>query len=213
MKIVPTYPVLAALAFATIAGLAPAHAQTPQPVPRPVAPVVWEGETQESLLFHVTLVAASRQGESGGRESLPKGVAKALDDIRDFLPYQGYRVIDTALVRANREVHARLAGPDGEPLEAAFVFRKARGGDGSAESYLVERFRLDRPPEAEGLARTAVEDRAGRRAPAPPAPALDASFRIDRGETVVVGSSRLDGGDGALIVLLTAVPRAVPTTP
>jgi hypothetical protein len=39
-----------------------------------------------------------------------------------------------------------------------------------------------------------------------PQPALRASFRIDEGETVVVGSSRLDGGDDALIVLLTAVP-------
>lgn len=201
MKTVPTKTVLAALAVATIAGLAPARAQTPQPAPRP--PIAWEGEAQDSLLFHVTLVAASRQGGSGGQESLPKGVAKALDDIRDFLPYQGYRVIDAALVRSNREVHARLAGPDGEPLEAAFLFRKARGSDGSGESYLVERFRLDRPPGAENLPRTA-EDRADRRAPTPPA--LDASFRIDRGETVVVGSSRLDGGDGALIVLLTAVP-------
>lgn len=206
MKTVPTKTVLGALACATIVALAPVHAQTPQPAPRPAAPVAWEGEAQESLLFHVTLVAASKQGGSGGAESLPKGVAKALDDIRNFLPYQGYRVVDAALVRANREVHARLAGPDGEPLEAAFLFRKARGGDGSAESYLVEHFRLERQPKAENPARPAAEDRVERRAPAPPTPALDASFRIDRGETVVVGSSRLDGGDGALIVLLTAVP-------
>lgn len=203
MKTVPSKTVLAVLAFAAVAAVAPAHAQTPQPAPRP--PIAWDGEAQESLLFHVTLVAASRQGGSGGGgESLPKGVAKALDDIRDFLPYQGYRVIDAALVRASHEVHARLAGPDGEPLEAAFLFRRARGGDGSDESYLVEHFRLERRPGAEDLGRAVAEDRAGQRTPAPPA--LDASFRIDRGETVVVGSSRLDGGDGALIVLLTAVP-------
>ncbi len=199
MKTVSSVLVLAALTC-----LAPASAQTP---PAPRAPEAgWTSDAQESLLFHVTLVAASREGGSAGQESLPKGVAKALDDIRDFLPYQGYRVVDAALVRANREVHARLAGPDGEPLEAAFLFRKARGGDGSAESYLVEHFRLERQPKAEAPARTAAEGRADRRAPAPAMPALDASFRIDRGETVVVGSSRLDGGDGALIILLTAVP-------
>ncbi len=35
---------------------------------------------------------------------------------------------------------------------------------------------------------------------------LDTSFSIRRGETVVVGTSKLDGGDRALVVLLTALP-------
>jgi hypothetical protein len=36
---------------------------------------------------------------------------------------------------------------------------------------------------------------------------IDTSFTMDVGETVVVGTSRLAGGDKALIALLTAVPR------
>jgi len=36
---------------------------------------------------------------------------------------------------------------------------------------------------------------------------IDTSFTMDVGETVVVGTSRLAGGDKALIALLTAVAR------
>ena len=35
---------------------------------------------------------------------------------------------------------------------------------------------------------------------------LDTAFTVRRGETVVVGTSKLDGGSSALVVLLTAVP-------
>jgi hypothetical protein len=38
-------------------------------------------------------------------------------------------------------------------------------------------------------------------------PMIDTSFTMDVGETVVVGTSRVAGGDKALIALLTAVPR------
>ena len=37
---------------------------------------------------------------------------------------------------------------------------------------------------------------------------IDTSFNMDIGETVVVGTSRLGGGDRAIIALLTAVARA-----
>jgi hypothetical protein len=36
---------------------------------------------------------------------------------------------------------------------------------------------------------------------------IDTTFSMDIGETVVVGTSRMRGGDKALIALLTAVPR------
>lgn len=204
----PLHAAALLFALAAIVLAAPVHAQTPRPseaqAAAPASPVAW-GDAPESVLFHVTLVAASREAGGGGDADLPKGVAKALDDIRDFLPYRGYRVVDAALVRANREVHARLAGPDGEPMEAAFLFRAARDGD-AGDSFLVEHFRLERTPRAEDLARRASESATDRVAPRAPEPGLDATFRIDRGETVVVGSSRLGDGGDALIVLLTAVP-------
>jgi hypothetical protein len=39
---------------------------------------------------------------------------------------------------------------------------------------------------------------------------IDTSFTMDVGETVVVGTSRVAGGDKALIALLTAVPQNRP---
>jgi len=36
---------------------------------------------------------------------------------------------------------------------------------------------------------------------------IDTTFSMDVGETVVVGTSRLGGGDRAIIALLTAVAR------
>ncbi len=41
---------------------------------------------------------------------------------------------------------------------------------------------------------------------------IDTSFTMDVGETVVVGTSRIAGGDKALIALLTAVPRNTSTS-
>jgi hypothetical protein len=184
------------------AGVRAVVAQTPPPF--------WGDEAGESQLFHITLVAASRQGGSGGQGTLPKAVAQALDDIKDFLPYQGYRVVDSALVRASRQARATLKGPDGTSFEAEILFRPGKADDGP-KSFLVEHFELRRALGTEDLARDLEllrSERSGRPAIAPRAPqaALRASFRIDEGETVVVGSSRLDGGEDALIVLLTAVP-------
>jgi len=202
--------VLATLLALAAAAAAPAVAQPTTAPPRAEQPRIapWPGESGMSQLFHVTLVAASKSGGGTAAGNLPKGVAKALDDIKDFLPYQSYRVVDSALVRASREAHPRLEGPDGSLYRADMVFREAPQESG-VRSFLVEHFELGKEPRMEDL--EAVMD--GRRggamaqvAPLAPEPNLTASFRIAKGETVVVGSSRLDGDDDALIVLLTAVP-------
>ena len=199
--------VLAALVV--LAAAAPALSQPATAPPRAEQPraTPWPGETGASQLFHVTLVAASKSGGGTATGNLPKGVAKALDDIKDFLPYQSYRVVDSALVRASHEAHPRLKGPNGALYTADMVFREAPQ-EGGGRSFLVEHFELSKMPRLEDLERVMAEDRSGRPALAPlaPEPNLTASFRIAKGETVVVGSSRLDGGDDALIVLLTAVP-------
>jgi hypothetical protein len=200
--------VLAALLPLAAAVATPALAQPATVAPRAEQPraTPWPGETGASQLFHVTLVAASKSGGGTPTGNLPKGVAKALDDIKDFLPYQSYRVVDSALVRASREAHPRLKGPDGAVYTADMLFREAPQ-EGGARSFLVEHFELSRMPRLEDLQREVEGARAGRMiAPLAPEPNLTASFRIAKGETVVVGSSRLDGDDDALIVLLTAVP-------
>ena len=37
---------------------------------------------------------------------------------------------------------------------------------------------------------------------------IDTTFSLKEGETIVVGTSKADGADGALVVLLTAVPAS-----
>ncbi|HUP43148.1 MAG TPA: hypothetical protein VM599_08065 [Thermoanaerobaculia bacterium] len=201
-----------ALAPAVLAALLPLAATSAFAQPAPAPPraeprtTPWPTEPGVSQLFHVTLVAASKTGGGAAQGNLPKGVAKALDDIKDFLPYQSYRVVDSALVRASREAHPRLQGPDGWSYQADILFREAPQ-EGGVRSFLVEHFELSRMPRMADLERMVAGDRPGRAvAPLAPEPNLTASFRIAKGETVVVGSSRLDGGDDALIVLLTAVP-------
>lgn len=192
-RVVLALAVLAALA--ALALPAAGHAQE-APSPRPGA----AGATNaESHLFHVTLVAASREAVAAPAGELPPGVAAALADLRDFLPYRGYRVVDSALLRTTGAARARLAGPGGERYEAELRFRPLDG------SFLVEHFALRKEPTVP-QPETPGTSRGPALAPRAPEPALETSFRIARGETVVVGSSRLESGGGALIVLLTAAP-------
>lgn len=184
------------------AGAAPGQAQTaPRPAPRPGSS---SAGSIPSQLFHISVVAASRRSGEASPAKLPAGIAKALDDLKDFLPYQSYQVVDSALVRASDELHTRLSGPDGALYQVDAVFSTQDDG----KTFLVEQFELRKLARMEDLAREMERSRPGTPAPAPIAPesGLSASFRIDRGEAVVVGSSRLEGADDALIVLLTAVP-------
>jgi|GEM_PF-2113586 len=188
--------------------LAPPGASPPRES-RPAAVAEWTQPAgrAESHLFHVALVLAERSPGREPDEPLPQAVQKALDDIRDFLPYSRYRVADSALVRTAGSAEVRLTGPDGTPYRADFVFTET---EIDGETVLdVRRFALHRSPSELPAPSGATTDSASRAPHAPEAP-LSASFRMAIGETVVVGSSRLGGpgstGQRALIVLLTAVP-------
>lgn len=148
-------------------------------------------------MFHIALIIAENEAAQAAPQSLPKGVEKALADIRDFLPYRSYRIIDSALLRANGSGEATLKGPNGDRYSARLSFEDPTGKG----SFLIDQFaltRLQQPsPNAKPLARNV--------APLPPEQPLVSSFRISRGETVVVGSSSLGAGQ-ALVVVLTALP-------
>lgn len=201
---IPRTTVVAVLAVAVLAAGAGAPALQAQVAPRARATETPRADLSlRSQLFHVTLVAAARDNGSRGGHDLPPAVAKALADIEEFLPYKAYRVVDSALVRGSDEAHTRLVGPASTPYEVTILFR----GAGAPDQYLIDRFTLEKTATMEDMARSL--ERAGKGdgavAPLPPEQSLTASFGIARGETVVVGSSRI-GGDEALIVLLTAVP-------
>jgi hypothetical protein len=175
---------------------APPHtAAAPTPMPPPALAMPRpHGEAGKSMMFQIALVQADNLSGSSPQQALPKGVQKALTDIQDFLPFKSYRLLDSALVRGSGEAHARLTGPQDAQYEAAFMFNEA--GDG----ILIDPFNLIKMPEA-----PAAQPMAHAATPRAPEPAQTSSFRIRRGETVVVGSSRINDSS-ALIVVLTALP-------
>lgn len=45
--------------------------------------------------FNIVLLAGDLQGSSGPVDDLPAGARRALNDMKEFLPYKGYRVLDS----------------------------------------------------------------------------------------------------------------------
>jgi hypothetical protein len=168
-----------------------------QEAPAPEAPTpLFSLNPGKSAMFQIALVLAGNEPGQGPPQTLPKGLQKALGDIQDFLPFKSYRLFDSALVRGTGRGHATLKGPDGEEYDARFTFRD----DGDARNgILVDEFGLVKKPTASSQP---LPKGVAPRAPEPP---QVSSFRIRRGETVVVGSSGLAGGK-SLIVVVTALP-------
>ena len=128
--------------------------------------------------FSVVLLLGEQQG-SVPAEGLSPSALRAIADIKEFLPYKGYRVLDTQWVAGSWHASSkgRIASLDNFILDF-FIETDGTGG---------ARFRLGGGSN----------------------PLLDNSFAIKAGETVVVGTSRVMASrpqpDAAMIVLLTAV--------
>lgn len=229
--------------------------------------------------FNIVLLVGDMQ-HGGGQETVPVAARKALADMKDFLPYKVYRLVDTQWVLASNSGPAivRLRGWEDQEYElelraspafqgggtvalspngisVRFFLRET--GDGPAgdsgrtplhptemakadstkleigrEIFQLEREREDLSSRM-GLARkqaeAGVKDATDARAAlgsqlnavikriselqqalaetrykASGRPVIDTSFRMEDGETVVVGTSKVKGGGKALIALLTA---------
>ena len=212
--------------------------------------------------FSVVLVLGEMQG-TGAADNVPAAARKALADMKDFLPYKTYRLLDTqwTLCCGHSAIIARLRGdepdyydlelepnrtatsgkwyvrfslrnsPTGTPLAAAqpniddnrmalltmkreelenqIRSLKQRYNDNHAEVQKARAQLADIEREQAQLR----ADTTKRRATVRPSnrTVIDTSFTMDIGETVVVGTSRLQG-DKALIALLTAVASTKPAT-
>jgi hypothetical protein len=159
---------------------------TPAPSPGPTL-----GETQ---LFQVVLLRASRKG-TDDTEGLPKSAEKALADVREFLPFKHYVLLDSAIVRLSRGMNSSVIV---NAYEVKFSYERK---DSKLSIWWFSVYPATKKVEQPAPA--------GRDTPAyaPEAvkPLISTSFAMDRGETVVVGSSKINGDD-ALMVLLTALP-------
>lgn len=147
---------------------------------------------ESTRLFQVVLLRASMSG-ADELAALPKNAGKAVADIRDFLPYKSYRVLDSGLLRAAEMTATSLRL---DQYDVRVTFKMSGANKLNVSPFTLERVRKPgTTPLPPGVA-----------PPAPEKPPIATSFSVDVGETIVVGSSKLGGGD-ALVILFTALPN------
>ena len=134
-------------------------------------------------VFQLVLLAAGGK-QNGPAPTLSKGAQKALDDMKEFLPFIHYRMLDTALLRVTQDDVAQgtVGGLSVHPYKVTMRFR-AGGADGKA--LFIDGFGLDEPNDRD---------------------LIQTSFSMDVGETVVVGTSSVGSAQEALVAILTALP-------
>jgi len=188
--------------------------------------------------FSVVLLLGETQGNTAG-DGLPPapGVRKALADVKDFLPYRGYKTLDSQWLRSGT-THMKglddqeydvevtdvdLIQPSGlsklaGTMRVAFRLQEVGAPMNSSEEYgrSIQAAEMEKQraglvaqlPNAQGAmvqeqkARIERLDKQLRLVRA--RKLIDTQFEMMAGETVVVGTSKI-GGDKGLVVLLTAV--------
>ena len=196
--------------------------------------------------YSVILLLGEVQGSGGGDLPPAPGVRKALSDVKDFLPYKSYKVLDTQWLRSGMthmkgvddqeyevtvraDEFMRMPGggampydpASGKPpaIEVSFHLQESGAATVPGEEYArsvqaaqLEKERASLQAQAKTASGPMVQEMDAR------IKRLDAQIRLARarklmdskfemapGETVVVGTSKIGGGDRGLVVLLTAV--------
>jgi len=144
--------------------------------PAATQPVQQGSASPQTKNLQILLLSAALKPGSAGPE-IPENAQKALADLKKFLPFKSYQLIDAAWLSATemQEAQGRLAGSAGAAYKVELRFRTTTDG-GGVRSLFMDHFQT--------------------------------TFSIKEGETIVVGSSKADGADGALVVLLTAMPAS-----
>ena len=118
--------------------------------------------------FNVVLVLGDLEGGGAGPDNVPAAARKALADMKDFLPYKGYRLLDTAwILSANESTTATLRGVDEREYELTLGATAEPAGAVSNGALRV-RFRLR---DSSTLREVALPSREG--AAESPTPTLD----------------------------------------
>jgi hypothetical protein len=215
--------------------------------------------------FSVVLVIGAMSGTAASSSDLvPESARKALADMKDFLPYKRYQLLDAGWMLCcasnNNGASGRVRGPNERDytysvdpigvsdsrLNLRFSMREvpALAGERLIHELLTDSRRTEQHPDVvrsmreldeaveqynatkilnvKGLVATSELDRANLRVKSAeqrveslksksrPAGThrnvIDSTFSISLGETVVIGTSRLNG-DQALIAILTAAAK------
>lgn len=136
----------------------------------------------ETSLFQIVLLIGDKQPSKSSGD-VPENARAAIDDIRQFLPYKSYRMVDTALIRSEGQSRGLMSGPDDHSYQFTLDHsRYKRDGKIHIRSFgISDRSQVNNPT------------------------LIGTSFVVEEKETIVVGTSKLNGGDQALIVLFTAI--------
>ena len=258
---------IAAAAAAVVIGVGsdvPSAQQATAPQAAVAAPSfrIGRSDRTDSLVQGYSVVLVLGDMQSGSTpDNVPPAAKKALADLKDFLPYKSYKLLDSQWTLGSTGVTTRLRGVDDQEysltmsarlmdegsrsLSVSFQLREGsdavtrrplaavHGDDIEAERRLTEavaaaaakaRGLSENHPDVrggvsggvaggvQGGVGTGVGSGNGRGATTimtqRSGSLISTSFAMDVGETVVVGTSRLKGGEKALIALLTAVPRS-----
>lgn len=143
-------------------------------------------DTRTSYTFQALFLLADNTG-SGSLGDVPANAQKALQDASSFLPYKSYKLLDSAWIRTSFRGSARFTGPGGVSCELILNVDIAE----TSKERIVVHDLVVQPLTSDGTPK-------GR-------PLLTSTFSLAPGETVIVGTSRLDGPSNALVVLLTAI--------
>ncbi len=191
--------------------------------------------------FSVVLLLGETQGTSPSEE-VPPAVRKALADVKDFLPYKSYRMLESQLVLGAKTATARMRGLGDQEydveinadeimpnplhykegmLNVLFKLQEVGAATSPGEEFsrsmalngLEQQraaFQTELNNAAEGAKKgirdaLASIDKSIRMARA--RKLIDSRFEMAVAETVVVGTSKI-AGDKGLVVLLTAVPAS-----
>jgi hypothetical protein len=134
---------------------------------------------------------------------LPPAARKALADMSQFLPYKSYELLDARWILGSPRSTALVRGPENREFELELRTSPRPDNEVQIDFYLRDLSRAFPFAGGRGLRAGAANSvRVLKR----PGRIIDTTFTMDLGETVVVGTSRLQG-EKALIVLLTAVGK------
>jgi len=153
---------LAGLAAAiTLEGAAAVSAQPPAAAKPPAEaisrpPVKVEGAMPQG--YSVVLVLGDIQATSATDGNVPAAARKALADMKDFLPYKSYRLLDAQWILGSQRTVSRLRGANEQEYELTLRGVAIAGGK------LSVNFRLAEPGAVVGVKPADADSRAGRRA-------------------------------------------------
>jgi hypothetical protein len=158
-------------------------------------------EKSASHGFSVILALGDLQGGTPARD-LPPAASKALADMSQFLPYKSYELIDARWILGSPRSTSVIRGPENREYELELRTSSRSENEVQIDINLRDPSRAFALLNGRGVRTGSREVRVRKN----PGRILDTTFHMEVGETVVVGTSRLQG-DKALIVLLTAVGK------